>query len=76
MAKLSKLDRAWILNRLLDEPEGAMAAEADPYIDGYFTQRVRAGERPDYGYPTNRLPETTIARMEIHTSFMASRKPK
>jgi hypothetical protein len=48
----------------------------DLYIDGYFTQRVRAGERPKYGYPANHLPKTTDARMQIHTSFMASRKPK
>lgn len=54
----------------IKEPVGNL----DLFIDGYFTQRVRAGERPDYGYPTNHLPETTVARMQIHTSFMASRK--
>lgn len=25
----------------------------DPFIDGYFTERVRSGERPDYGYPAS-----------------------
>lgn len=48
----------------------------DLYIDGYFTQRVRSGERPNYGYPTNHLPEEVVARMQICTSFMASRKSK
>jgi hypothetical protein len=67
----------------IDEKTAATSNESkeamedrDLYIEGYFTQRVRAGERPKYGYPTNHLPETTIARMQIHTSFMASRKPK
>jgi hypothetical protein len=48
----------------------------DPFIDGYFAQRIKSGERPKYGYPTNHLPETTGARMEVRTSFMVSRKPK
>jgi hypothetical protein len=48
----------------------------NPFITGYFTQRIESGERPKYGYPTNHLPETTGARMEIHTSFMVSRKSK
>lgn len=48
----------------------------DPFIDGYFTQRVRSGDRPNYGYPTNHLPETTGARMEVNTSFMVCRKSK
>ena len=48
----------------------------DLFISGYFTQRVRSGDRPNYGYPANHLPETTGARMEIDTSFMASRKSK
>jgi hypothetical protein len=48
----------------------------NPFIDGYFTQRIDSGERPKYGYPTNHLPETTGARMEVNTSFMVSRKSK
>jgi len=51
-------------------------ANRDPFIDGYFTQRIRSGEQPCYGYPTNHLPETTIARMGIDTSFIAARKSK
>jgi len=57
------------------EPGDEAMTNADPFIDGYFTERVLAGERPSYGYPTNHLPETTIARMGIVTSFMAARKP-
>ena len=59
-----------------DERTQEAMSNRDLFIDGYFTDRVRSGDRPDYGYPTNHLPETTIARMEIHTSFMASRKAK
>lgn len=60
-----------------NETERADAMQdRDPFIDGYFTQRVRSGERPDYGYPANHLPETTGARMKIDTSFIASRKSK
>lgn len=47
-----------------------------PFIDGYFTSRVVSGERPDYGYPTNHLPEPTFESMQVVTSFMASRKNK
>jgi hypothetical protein len=47
-----------------------------PFIDGYFTQRLQTGDRPRYGYPTNHLPETTVARMEVHTTFIVSRKSK
>lgn len=44
------------------------------FISGYFSDCLAKGDRPDYGYPANHLPETTIDRMEIHTSFMISRK--
>jgi len=43
------------------------------YINGYFTRRLKGGERPTYGYPTNHLPETTTTTMTIVTSFMAAR---
>lgn len=44
------------------------------FIDGYFAQQFAAGERPDYGYPKNHLPPTTLPSMEVVTGFMA--KPK
>jgi hypothetical protein len=59
-----------------NETKAAMTENRDLFIDGYFGQRVNSGDRPKYGYPTNHLPETTIARMELDTSFMASRKSK
>ncbi len=46
------------------------------FIDGYFSQRVRAGDRPNYDYPINHLPKTNGATMEVVTSFMAARKAK
>lgn len=44
-------------------------------LEGYFAQRVRAGDRPNYAYPANHLPKATGARMEIVTSFVAAGAP-
>jgi hypothetical protein len=44
------------------------------FLDGWFTQQFAAGERPDYGYPKNHLPTTSLDAMEVVTGFMA--KPK
>lgn len=33
MTALSKTDRAWIINRLIDEADGALMAEADSAAD-------------------------------------------
>jgi hypothetical protein len=44
------------------------------FIEGWFNQQFAAGERPDYGYPKNHLPDTTLDSMEVVTGFMA--KPK
>jgi hypothetical protein len=45
------------------------AAQLPPlFIDGYFTQRVKAGDRPSYGYPKNHLPETE-GESEVVTIF-------
>lgn len=53
------------------QPQPAADARAI-FIDGYFTGRVKAGERPSYGYPANHLPETDGSTMELVTSFMAA----
>jgi hypothetical protein len=43
------------------------------FIDGYFSKRILAGERPDYGYPTNHLPEIKPGTsMEVKTGFIAA----
>jgi hypothetical protein len=39
----------------------------------YFAERLRAGDRPKYGYPPNHLPKTTCPPMKIVTSFVAAR---
>lgn len=44
------------------------------YINGYFSQRIAAGDRPDYGYPTNHLPDAEGEEMEIVTGFIAACK--
>ena len=44
------------------------------FIEGYFTTRINKGERPKYGYPANHLPTTTCDRMEVATTFMASKR--
>jgi hypothetical protein len=49
------------------------ASDRSLFIDGYFTRRVQAGERPKYGYPANHLPETDGDSMELVTSFVAAR---
>ena len=41
------------------------------FLDGFFTQQFAAGVRPDYGYPKNHLPETTLDHMDVVTGFMA-----
>jgi hypothetical protein len=46
------------------------------FIDGYFSQRLRAGDEPKYGYPANHVPETTLPSMEVVTGFLAARKGK
>lgn len=49
-----------------------VASDSSRYIDGYFTRRIMAGDRPKYGYPANHLPETNGETMELVTSFVAS----
>jgi hypothetical protein len=49
---------------------------SDLFIDGYFSQRVRSGERPEYDYPINHLPKKDGATMQVVTSFVAGRKNK
>ncbi|MDX7953524.1 hypothetical protein P7D22_20370 [Lichenihabitans sp. Uapishka_5] len=41
------------------------------FITGWFTQQIEAGIQPEYGYPTNHLPETdTNAAIELVTGFV------
>lgn len=40
------------------------------YIEGYFTDRWAAGDRPQYGYPAESLPEVGNATMTIVSGFM------
>lgn len=69
-------------NGVLERDNGVMAQRAltstnEPpcsFVSGYFTDQFAAGERPDYGYPKNHLPETTLDNMEVVTGFMASQK--
>jgi hypothetical protein len=41
------------------------------YIDGYLTKLIDRGERPDYGYPENHLPEAVLVEMNLTTGYMA-----
>jgi hypothetical protein len=43
------------------------------FISGWFTQQFEAGKQPEYGYPTNHLPETHSDTMEMVTGFIASK---
>lgn len=42
------------------------------YLDGYFAQRMMAGDEPDYGYPQNHLPEPKVEEMTVVTGFFMS----
>ncbi len=47
------------------------------FIEGYFSDRVKAGERPTYGYPKSPLPEVPEgAEMQVGSSFIDSLKNK
>jgi len=59
-----------------DQPDEHRVNLPPIFLDGYFTKRFESGERPKYGYPTNHLPTPRDARMEIVTSFIASRQSK
>lgn len=53
------------------------SAEGRPlYIEGYFADRLWRGEEPNYGYPTNHVPETTFSSMDIKTGFIVALKSK
>ncbi|MBI2618103.1 hypothetical protein HYW58_01490 [Candidatus Kaiserbacteria bacterium] len=46
------------------------------FFDDYFSQRIRRGEKPKYGYPVSPpvvLPKNTPP-MEVKTGFMAGRR--
>ncbi len=48
------------------------ACEALPpvFIDGYLTQRILKGDRPDNGYRANHLPEAVIPELDLITGYM------
>lgn len=46
------------------------------FIEGWFSEQFAAGKRPEYGYPKNHVPDTSIESMEITTGFMATRRQK
>ena len=53
-------------------PVSGGAGQPSVYIDGYQTQRMHAGEMPDYGYPKNHVPEAVIGEMDLTTGYMAT----
>ncbi|MEH2481543.1 hypothetical protein V1282_004900 [Nitrobacteraceae bacterium AZCC 2146] len=46
------------------------------FLAGYFTEQFSAGKRPEYGYPKNHLPDTTLENIEVITGFMAVKSSK
>ena len=42
------------------------------FIRGYFSDRIRKGETPNYGYPANHVPTTTIPHMEVETGYLTA----
>jgi len=61
---------------MVDNVDGVAEAgkRRDPYIRGYFSDRIRNGEQPDYGYPENHLPEVGDAVMSVVSGFMKHRR--
>jgi len=51
-------------------------AQRCEFLTGYFAEQFAAGKRPDYGYPKNHLPETTLDKIEVTTGFMAAKSGK
>lgn len=46
------------------------------FADGYFSSRILAGDKPDYGYPANHLPDVGDKEIELKTSFVEGRSDK
>lgn len=61
---------------MVDNVNGVAEAgeRRDPYIRGYFSDRIRDGEQPKYGYPVNHLPEVGNAVMPVVSGFMKHRR--
>lgn len=45
------------------------------FIEGWLTDCFERGDRPNYGYPASKLPETSDDEMEVVTGFMAVAHP-
>lgn len=60
---------------MVDNVAGVVEAgeRGDPYIRGYFSDRIRDGEQPDYGYRGNHLPDVGNATMSVRSGFMKHR---
>lgn len=46
------------------------------FVDGWLTTRFERGEIPNYGYPKNHLPDTTVESINVTTGFLAGAKSK
>lgn len=44
------------------------------YVEGYLSDRMSKEGPPQYGYPINHLPESTVRSMTLETSFLEARK--
>lgn len=48
------------------------ATRPDLFVDGYFSQLMMLGQRPDHGYPKNHLPDVpAAAEMEVEFGSLA-----
>lgn len=62
-------------DNLMNSPTcGDSSGKRPVYIEGYLTQRIDAGETPDYGYPKNHVPEAVVAEMNLPTGYMAGKR--
>lgn len=56
--------------------QGEEGLNSQMFVSGWFTAKCLNGDEPNYGYPKNHLPETTISEMRVETGFLSSRKAK
>ena len=64
------------MERETGHPVPEQSDTMEPFIDGYFSQRMKSGEKPNYGYPSNHVPKTTVKSMKVVPSFVAGLKKK
>jgi hypothetical protein len=51
-----------------------VVTEAPKYVEGYLHERIRRGQKPQYGYPENCLPKTRGQVLEVESIFAKAKR--